>query len=67
MALVPTRVCDVFGTARNVKPYRIAVDKLDEGGDPIDSMSCLDVDLSPRGLKRVLASWQPPIQKKKEE
>lgn len=53
MALKPC--CDVFGTAAGVKKYRVEVHEIvGQAGEEVESkLGRIEVDLCPRGLKRL--------------
>lgn len=52
MATKEMKVCDVYGTTKNVEPHTITIVAGEEDGARI--ISCYDVDLCPRGFARLL-------------
>lgn len=54
MATETVRTCDVFGTRNNVRRFRVSVREIMPGGELADDAECVhEIDLSPRGLKRL--------------
>lgn len=52
MAVRNVRVCDVFGATKEVKGYAVEL-KVYESGQAGETLLEKEVDLSPRGLKRL--------------
>lgn len=54
MATREVRVCDVFGTTRHVKTYRLLLIELGEMSRRDVTIHTINVDLCPKGLKRCM-------------
>jgi hypothetical protein len=65
MSLVTNRQCDVFKTLRNIKKFRVVVERLMLPSEDIEQFDVTEwVDLSPRALvrlqRRIDRGLQPP-------
>jgi len=54
MAIVERRVCDVYGTQKDIRRVRVAVQQLDDAGDVTGELVTQTMDMGPVARKRLV-------------